>query len=231
MARLEVRTGRHEGKGYDLTKAVILGRGETAGIQLPDGKASREHCRVFQQGGSWIVADLNSVNGITVNKAKTTRKNLRNGDRIEVGETVVEFVDAETVTPQTGAPLSEPGEIDVDEIDIDDEPDSAARPAAAQRKGGSKKDAAFAKARSDAAAAKQRASAARARGGGGKSGGVMQVKDDVLQFNKIDSRGSSPFSLDLSQYSAMAQMAIMAAAVGFLCLVAWGIAKGLEALG
>ena len=148
MARLEVRTGRHEGRTYDLTKAVILGRGETVGIQLPDSKASREHCRVFQQAGAWVVADLNSVNGITVNKTKTTRKNLRNGDRIEVGETVLEFVDAETV-----APLAEPGEIDIDEIGIDSEPEPATasspagRAAAAGPKGGSKKDAAFARAR------------------------------------------------------------------------------------
>jgi len=228
MARLELRTGRHEGRSYDLTKAVILGRGETAGIQLPDGKASREHCRVFPQAGAWVVADLNSRNGILVNQTKTTRKNLRNGDRIEVGETIVEFVDAETV-----APFTEPGEIDVeiDEIDLDAEPAprpaaAAARSTGAKPKGGSKKDAAFAKARADAASAKSRAAASKGRGGA-PSGGGIHVKDDVLQFNKIDANKASPFSLDLSQYSAVVQMAIMGGAIAVFCLVVWGIFKAL----
>ena len=221
MARIEVVTGRHAGKGYDLEKAVILGRGETCGIQLPDGKASREHCRVFQQAGKWVVADLNSRNGITVNGAKTTRKNLRNGDRIEVGETTVEFVDAETM-----APLAEPGEIDIDvdeidvEIEVDDGPAAAPAARPKPKRDTSKKDAAFARARADAKSAKSKKA-----GSGG--GGGLQVKDDVLQFNKIDMNTSSPFSFDLSQYSSGVQMAIGGAAVAVFCLIVWGIFKAL----
>ena len=218
MARLEVETGRHAGKSYELTKAVILGRGDNVAVQLPDGKASREHCRVFQQAGKWFVADLNSRNGICVNGAKTTRKELRNGDRIEVGETIVEFVTAETV-----APFNEPGEIDVDEIDIDvdDDPEPSAAPAVAKSKGASKKDSAFAKARADAAAARDRKSGS----GGGGGGGGIHVRSDVLQFNKVDMNTASPFSLDLSQYSAMTQMAIGGIAVGIFCGAVWGIFK------
>ncbi len=229
MARLEVETGRHAGKSYELTKAVILGRGDNVAVQLPDGKASREHCRVFQQAGKWFVADLNSRNGICVNGAKTTRKELRNGDRIEVGETIVEFVTAETV-----APFNEPGEIDVDideidvdeiDIDVDDDPEPSAAPATDKRKGTSKKDSAFAKARADAAAARDRKSGSGSGGGGGGGGGGIHVRSDVLQFNKVDMNTASAFSLDLSQYSALTQMAIGGTAVGIFCGAVWGIFK------
>src|SRR5258705_6773833 len=91
MPRLKVTTGKQVGKSLDLTKPTIIGRGETAQIQISDNHASREHCKVFEQGGAWVVADLNSRNGIKVNDVQTTRKNLSNGDRIVIGETTIVF--------------------------------------------------------------------------------------------------------------------------------------------
>ena len=91
MPRLKITTGKQAGKVYDLTKATIVGRGETAQVQIADTHASREHCKVFEQGGAWVVADLNSRNGFKVNGVQTTRKNLSHGDKIVIGETTLEF--------------------------------------------------------------------------------------------------------------------------------------------
>ena len=91
MARLKNTTGKQAGKTFDLSKATIIGRGETAQVQIADTHASREHCKVFEQGGAWVVADLNSRNGFKVNGVQTTRKNLNNGDKIVIGETTLEF--------------------------------------------------------------------------------------------------------------------------------------------
>ena len=91
MPRLKITTGKQAGKTYDLTKPTIVGRGETAQVQIADTHASREHCKVFEQGGAWVVADLNSRNGFKVNGVQTTRKNLNNGDKIVIGETTLEF--------------------------------------------------------------------------------------------------------------------------------------------
>lgn len=91
MPRLKITTGKQSGKTYDVSKATILGRSDTAQVQLSDTSASREHCKVFEQGGVWVVADLNSRNGIKVNGVQTTRKNLVNGDKIVIGETTIVF--------------------------------------------------------------------------------------------------------------------------------------------
>ncbi len=228
MPRLEMRTGKHAGKTFTLSKAVILGRGDNVGIRVPDIKASREHCRVFIQGGTWVVVDLNSRNGITVNGRKTTRKELVSGDEIAIGETVLAYVDEMAVVePRGSTPL--PGEIVVDEIDLDDDGGGDASPAAVGRgadsaraaSGGtagrptgkpsrrqSAREAAFAAARADAAG--------RARSPGGRGGGHgeddatgLRVSDKVLQFSRVDASKASPFSLELSQYPVTVQIAIV----------------------
>jgi predicted component of type VI protein secretion system len=91
MPRLKITTGKQAGKVFDLAKATIIGRGETAQVQIADTHASREHCKVFEQAGAWVVADLNSRNGFKVNGVQTTRKNLSHGDKIVIGETTLEF--------------------------------------------------------------------------------------------------------------------------------------------
>jgi predicted component of type VI protein secretion system len=102
MPRLKITTGKQAGKVYDLAKATIIGRGETAQVQIADTHASREHCKVFEQAGAWVVADLNSRNGFKVNGVQTTRKNLSPGDKIVIGETTLEF-DAGGAAPAKAA--------------------------------------------------------------------------------------------------------------------------------
>src|SRR5690348_15217163 len=99
MPRLKVTSGKQSGKSVDLTKPTIIGRGETCQVQISDTHASREHCKVFEQGGAWVVADLNSRNGIKVNDVQTTRRNLSNGDKIIIGETVIVFETAGATAP------------------------------------------------------------------------------------------------------------------------------------
>lgn len=236
MPRLEIRTGKDAGKSHELTQAVILGRGDNVGVRIHDIKASREHCRVFQQGGKWVVVDLNSRNGITVNGAKTTRKDLFSGDQIAIGETVIAFLD-EAAAGKPAAPrrAPEPGEIVVDEIDVDEGPAApraaaarpqAARPAAKPGKGSSAKDAAFAAAR--AAAAKKAAKSSGGRGGGGGGGETgIQVSDRVLQFSKVDANKASAFSMDLSQYPVVVQILIVLAGLATVAVVIWLVFKAL----
>lgn len=46
---------------------------------------SRHHARIHRQAGRWIVEDLNSMNGIYVNKQRTGRNLLRDGWRLGIG--------------------------------------------------------------------------------------------------------------------------------------------------
>src|SRR5262245_17891900 len=106
MPRLKITTGKQAGKTYDVGKPTIIGRGETAQVQIADTHASREHCKVFEQGGAWVVADLNSRNGFKVNGVQTTRKNLVHGDKIVIGETTLEFDAGGGAAPAKAAPAA-----------------------------------------------------------------------------------------------------------------------------
>ncbi|MBI2922671.1 MAG: sigma 54-interacting transcriptional regulator [Planctomycetes bacterium] len=70
---------------------VSLGRAPTNTVQIRDTKSSREHCVISKTEKGWKVVDLESVNGLTVNGAKTNQHFLKYGDRIEIGETSITF--------------------------------------------------------------------------------------------------------------------------------------------
>lgn len=69
---------------------MVLGRGKGAAIRLDDQGLSREHLRIFRLGQRWLVEDLGSTNGTWVSgrRLEGTRE-LRDGDRIQVGRTIL----------------------------------------------------------------------------------------------------------------------------------------------
>jgi len=87
-----------------------LGRGSENDIPLSDKWASRNHA-MFQIVGesSYFLIDLGSRNGSFVNgKRVTIPISLKNGDRITLGETNLEFYCPETITaPDTNAAQNE----------------------------------------------------------------------------------------------------------------------------
>lgn len=204
MARLVVKTGKYKGRSFELKRAAILGRGETADVRFPDNSASREHCRVFQQGGAWVVADLNSRNGIKVNGLDVTRRTLRQGDVIQVGETDFEY-DA-----QAGAAPSAPA---------GRAPAAASKPASKPSKADAKAEAA--RKRKQEAFAAARADATGGGGGGGGTGQGIEVSDRVLQFNKVDS--GNPLAIDLDQYSGTTKLVIALVTIAFVAGVGWAV--------
>ena len=64
----------------------------TADVVLDDANVSRRHAEVRPSGGSWIVNDLGSTNGIKVNGRRVQGpQSLRPGDVIELGTSRVTF--------------------------------------------------------------------------------------------------------------------------------------------
>lgn len=237
MAKLRVTTGKSSGKTAEFDKTAIIGRGETAQVQINDIKASREHCKVFEQNGQWVVADLNSRNGIKVNGIQTTRKNLSAGDVIEIGETQVVFELAGAASRPAAAAPSASAAAGVDEIEIEEEPASAAaaRPSAPAAKAPpplsgkpgsapSKKEAAMAEARAAAAASKDKAAAKSApasKGGATATKEGLQVSDRVLQFSKVDTKNATLMDVDLSQTTGGTQLLIWVVCLAVLGLIIW----------
>jgi hypothetical protein len=67
---------------------ATLGRSREADIVLDDANVSRKHAEVRPSGGSWIVRDLGSTNGVKVNGrrlAPTQPQSIKPGDVIELG--------------------------------------------------------------------------------------------------------------------------------------------------
>jgi pSer/pThr/pTyr-binding forkhead associated (FHA) protein len=87
-ARLLVE-GRAETVG---SKGAVLGRSRDADVVLDDPNVSRHHAEVRPSGGSWIVNDLGSTNGIKVNGRRVNGpQSLKRGDVIELGTSRVTF--------------------------------------------------------------------------------------------------------------------------------------------
>ena len=94
MSLLYVIQGRNRGTRYDLTAhsgAVSIGREAGNTIQLDDNEVSRRHAEIRRVGESFTVADLKSSNGTFVNNRRIERADLRSGDQILVGRSVLAF--------------------------------------------------------------------------------------------------------------------------------------------
>ncbi len=71
---------------------VSIGRQADCDLALPDDQASRRHARVVPTDGGYLLEDLDSTNGTYVNGEVVDEPHLlHDGDRIEIGHSVVHF--------------------------------------------------------------------------------------------------------------------------------------------
>lgn len=113
QARLRVLGGPDTGVVFVLTTGrVTIGRGEENDIILTDLKTSRKHAEVTIGPAGAVLRDLGSAHGIMVNGKPVKQGPLRSGDRVGLGETVLEFILADTgatrlmvVPPPQSAPV------------------------------------------------------------------------------------------------------------------------------
>lgn len=75
------------------TSPFILGRSETVNLPMPgDTMLSRQHCAFAWSDGGWVIRDLGSKNGTTVNGHGLAHEHrLSPGDRIVAGRQILEF--------------------------------------------------------------------------------------------------------------------------------------------
>jgi hypothetical protein len=84
---------RHDGRAVLLgTRGAVLGRSRECEVMVDDANVSRKHAEVRPSGGSWIVRDLGSTNGIKVNGRRVDgAQSLKPGDVIEMGKSRLTF--------------------------------------------------------------------------------------------------------------------------------------------
>jgi len=84
---------------------VVLGRSRECAVRLPDVDTSRRHAKIVCAGGRFVLYDLASTNGTFVNGERIEQRELRPGDRLQIGANAVTFcqVSAGLDHPNDGA--------------------------------------------------------------------------------------------------------------------------------
>ena len=79
---------------FPLGEEVTIGRAPGCSVPLSDDTfASQLHARIYVREGQPFVEDLGSTNGTFLNRDRVTvTMPLRRGDRLQVGQTVLEIV-------------------------------------------------------------------------------------------------------------------------------------------
>jgi hypothetical protein len=87
--------GPREGERIEVSEAqeLVIGRDEGVDIVIKTDLASRRHAKVRRDWSGTHVEDLGSRNGIRVNKKKVARKQLKDGDELDVGGIKLLYVD------------------------------------------------------------------------------------------------------------------------------------------
>lgn len=74
----------------------IIGRGETAQLQIKSESISREHAELVKTATGYRLRDLNSTNGSSINGQSISDAPLEDGDSISIAETVITFICSES---------------------------------------------------------------------------------------------------------------------------------------
>lgn len=75
----------------DAKSGVVVGRSRSCDLRLPDSDASRRHAEIIAVTGGFVVRDLGSTNGTFVNDQQIEERQLKPGDRIQIGSATLTF--------------------------------------------------------------------------------------------------------------------------------------------
>lgn len=83
------------GQHVELTESGIdIGRSDQCALCIESDKVSRQHARIVQVAGQFVVMDLDSTNGTFVNDQRIDTAPLRDGDQIGVGSSVLKYTES-----------------------------------------------------------------------------------------------------------------------------------------
>ena len=71
--------------------ATVLGRSRQCDVVINDPNVSRRHAEVRREGDEYVLVDLDSTNGLTVNGREVKRAALADGDQVQLGTTGLRF--------------------------------------------------------------------------------------------------------------------------------------------
>ncbi|MEZ4267359.1 MAG: FHA domain-containing protein [Myxococcota bacterium] len=94
MPQLVVKLKERELQVYPITKpCVTIGRDASNDLIIDNSGVSRMHASVNLEGRDLVVRDMASANGVYVNGRAVVAHPFRDGDQIQIGKFVVEYID------------------------------------------------------------------------------------------------------------------------------------------
>jgi len=113
--RLVVIAGNDTGRAFELGgKKTVIGRGIDCNLVLTDIAVSRRHVELGFDGKTYTLRDLGSGNGTLINdRIEDGSCQLRDGDRLELGNTVIRFEHA--------ASKAVPAVVGFGQVEVDEE--------------------------------------------------------------------------------------------------------------
>lgn len=86
---------------WDEKTPLVIGRSESSGLVLPDKKVSRKHALLTEKNEAFFIEDQGSHTGTKINNTSVNgRTELHNGDIGTFGETQIEFLLTQKISPQ-----------------------------------------------------------------------------------------------------------------------------------
>jgi pSer/pThr/pTyr-binding forkhead associated (FHA) protein len=91
---LKFISGKYQGGEFPLKteKQIVIGRSSELDMVLVEDMVSRKHAKITVQPGRITIEDLGSTNGTFVNGEKVKQAQLKEGDRILIGTSILKLV-------------------------------------------------------------------------------------------------------------------------------------------
>jgi Inner membrane component of T3SS, cytoplasmic domain/Domain of unknown function (DUF4388) len=91
---LKFISGKYQGGEFPLKteKQVVIGRSSELDMVLVEDMVSRKHAKITVKAGGITIEDLGSTNGTFVNGEKVKQAQLKEGDRILIGTSILKLV-------------------------------------------------------------------------------------------------------------------------------------------
>jgi pSer/pThr/pTyr-binding forkhead associated (FHA) protein len=102
-------SGKYQGGEFPLrpNREIVIGRSSDLDMVLVEDMVSRKHAKIVTDGRSVSIQDLGSTNGTFVNGEKVRSMQLKDGDRILVGTSIIKLVATSGEARAPAASLSE----------------------------------------------------------------------------------------------------------------------------
>jgi len=87
-------SGKYQGGEFPLEegKEIVIGRSSELDMVLVEEMVSRKHARIRMAGGIISIEDMGSTNGTFVNGEKIQKAQLKEGDRVLIGTSILKVV-------------------------------------------------------------------------------------------------------------------------------------------